>query len=161
IAKTVSLYKIKPDGSLEDSPVSYSSDRTFDPLPELTVAGKEGYKVQGSSSAYWVAKSDVIIKHGKFDKVGGNLFDKDPTPADVVQTTLGDCYLQASIASIASQNPSLIKEMMRDNGDDSVTVRLYKVDDTDAKNHKFDPQYFRVEKSVPKDSTGKEVYNAG
>ena len=43
---------------------------------------------------------------------------------------------------------------MRDNGDDSVTVRLYKVDETDSKNHTFDEQYFKVEKSVPKDTTG-------
>jgi WXG100 family type VII secretion target len=46
-------------------------------------------------------------------------------PDDVEQGQLGDCYLLASLASIANQNPDMIEKMIRDNGDGSYTVTFY------------------------------------
>jgi len=46
-------------------------------------------------------------------------------PSDVTQGALGDCYLMASMAAIANQNPDLIQKLIRDNGDGTYTVTFY------------------------------------
>lgn len=47
-------------------------------------------------------------------------------PSDITQSyELGDCYLVASIAALALQNPELIKNMIRENGDGTYTVTFY------------------------------------
>jgi uncharacterized protein YukE len=46
-------------------------------------------------------------------------------PDDVSQGRVGDCYLLASLAAIASQEPDLIREIVQDNGDGTYTVTLY------------------------------------
>jgi YD repeat-containing protein len=52
--------------------------------------------------------------------------DTDPlsciTPKAITQGTIGDCYLEAVIASIAASNPGKIRQMIEDNGDGSFTV---------------------------------------
>jgi hypothetical protein len=157
----VPLQKVKPDGTLDAATVNFTKDVTLTTLVAATIDGKEGYTVKSGANTYWMPKDKVVVKTGKFEKVAGPLFPPDPEPAHVKQTTLGDCYLQAAVASVADKNPGLIKAMMRDNNDDSVTVRLYKVDDTDEKKHSFSAKYVRVEKSVPKNFEGQEIYNAG
>lgn len=47
------------------------------------------------------------------------------SPNDVDQQGLGDCYLIAAMAAIADQNPELIRNSIRDNGDGTYTVTLY------------------------------------
>ena len=44
---------------------------------------------------------------------------------DVVQGSIGDCYLAASLSALAHANPDLIKNAIKDNGDNTYTVRLY------------------------------------
>lgn len=46
-------------------------------------------------------------------------------PSDVTQGALGDCYLMASMAAIANQNPDLIQKLIHDNGDGTYTVTFY------------------------------------
>jgi len=53
------------------------------------------------------------------------LFSRDPSPDDVAQGYIGDCWLVSSLAAIAASNPDKIKEMMHQNDDNTVTVRLY------------------------------------
>ncbi|MFD3164219.1 WXG100 family type VII secretion target [Herpetosiphon sp. NSE202] len=45
--------------------------------------------------------------------------------SDVKQGSLGDCYFMAALASVAQQNPNLIKNAIADNGDGTYTVTLY------------------------------------
>ncbi len=70
------------------------------------------------------------------------LFRFSPKPSDVMQGSLGDCYFVASLAAIAAQNPSIIRNAMRDNRDGTVTVRLF----TDN----CEPVYVTVDKAVPR-----------
>ena len=84
-----------------------------------TVKKKEAYT--------WISKKDEP------------LFAHEPSPNDVVQGSLGNCYFLATMSAIAEQNPDFIKGMMKDNGD-TVTVRFYE-------NGK--PLYVTVEKTVP------------
>ncbi|WP_083629280.1 eCIS core domain-containing protein [Tenacibaculum agarivorans] len=85
------------------------------------------------------------------------LFVGTPTIADVRQGNLGDCYLLAALISIVKTNPDFIKDMMRDNGNGTVTVKLFDIDTkvTPAESGKgstvdysFIPRYINVRKSV-------------
>ncbi len=75
--------------------------------------------------------SDKFRINGNEKIEDGDLFvkgygdDSEIHPNDVTQGGLGDCYLIATMASIADQNPDLIKSAVRDNGDGTYTVTLY------------------------------------
>lgn len=47
---------------------------------------------------------------------------------DVTQGAIGDCYLMASLAAIARQDPQAIRRMIRPNDDGTYTVTLYERD---------------------------------
>ncbi len=53
------------------------------------------------------------------------LFPHDPTLRDLTQGAAGDCFFIAALASIVAREPDLIKRMMQDNGDGTVTVNFY------------------------------------
>jgi len=48
-----------------------------------------------------------------------------PSMNDVNQGYLGDCYLLASLAEVARQNPSLIQSMITNNGNNTYGVRFF------------------------------------
>jgi uncharacterized protein YukE len=52
--------------------------------------------------------------------------ESDILPSDVHQGRVGDCYLMASLAAIAVQDPDVIRRMIRDNGDGTYTVTLHR-----------------------------------
>lgn len=147
---------------------AWSELTTTDPLiiTDKTAGSGGLFMAWSSAKKAWVAfkasQAETVNQSG-FKPVDTPLFPEDdpPSAAHVKQTTLGDCYLQAALASIAAQNPSYIKDMMRDSTDGTVAVRLYEVDQSDHQNHKFKPKFIRVEKSVPQNQYGREVYNAG
>ena len=53
------------------------------------------------------------------------LFPHDPCMNDVSQGGLGDCWFVNSISNMARLHPEKIRDMMMDNGDGTVTVRLF------------------------------------
>jgi hypothetical protein len=67
-----------------------------------------------------------------YTAIAGTPFVRGPSdatdidPNDVRQGNLGDCYLLASMAAIARQNPDAIRRLIRDNGDGTYTVTLYR-----------------------------------
>jgi hypothetical protein len=64
----------------------------------------------------------------KHKKAKEPLFQHTPVIGDVIQGQLGDCYLLAALSAILSMpdGPMIILHTMRDNGDGTVTLRLYK-----------------------------------
>jgi len=48
-----------------------------------------------------------------------------PSAKDINQGYLGDCYLLASLAEVASQNPNLVTSMFTSNGNNTYGVRFY------------------------------------
>lgn len=54
------------------------------------------------------------------------LFSHEPTLNDIQQGGVGDCYFQAAMADMVVSEPEKLKECMRDNGDGTVTVRLFR-----------------------------------
>lgn len=83
------------------------------------------------------------------------LFPHDPSATDISQGYLGNCYMVASFSGIAAKSPEKIKEMMKDNGDGTVTVRLYdRIPPVDQKEPKkdqdvYEPFYVTVKKEIP------------
>lgn len=77
------------------------------------------------------------------------LFTHRPNIKDVAQGDLGDCYLLAGLLSVVDQNAEEIMNIMKDNGDGTVTV-CFKREETDASGKtSFTPCYVTVRKTVP------------
>lgn len=55
----------------------------------------------------------------------GPVFVDEPSPTDVKQGAIGDCYFPAALAAIAHSKPDAIKDMIKDNGDGTYTVRFF------------------------------------
>jgi hypothetical protein len=65
-----------------------------------------------------------------YEDLAGDLFirgedDNDIHPSDIDQQGLGDCYLLASLAEIAQQNPELIRDVVRPNDNGTFTVTFF------------------------------------
>jgi hypothetical protein len=89
------------------------------------------------------------------------LFPSAPSGADIKQLGLGDCYLQALLINIAEQNPGHLTNMLRDNGNGTVTVRFYTVDETTPTAPAYAPEDIRINKSLPQTATGQALYQSG
>jgi Calpain family cysteine protease len=83
----------------------------------------------------------------RWERTKRPLFVGKPSPADIEQGALGDCYLLSTLISIADANPDAIENMMRDDGD-TVTVRLFDKDMSDPDKPRFVEKYVSVEKST-------------
>ncbi|MBF2052527.1 MAG: hypothetical protein IGS03_03570 [Candidatus Sericytochromatia bacterium] len=97
---------------------------------------------------YEVGRDQVKLSHKPDIPVHAPLFEGPVSVSDIRQGSIGDCYLIAGIYSIAQKNPQAIHEMMKDNGDGTVTVRLY---DKNKDTQQLEPIYITVDKSVPND----------
>jgi hypothetical protein len=94
-----------------------------------------GNLTPGSSAAQlntlidkWFLGADVPVLTStsySYQTALGNLFSGTPSFLDQKQGMLGDCYLIASLGSIAMVNPTAITNMFIDNGDGTFTVRFF------------------------------------
>ena len=62
----------------------------------------------------------------QFDPLTYPLFPHTPKKEDVVQVGLGDCYFLAALISVVNKSPAHFRSHMKDHGDGTVTVKLYK-----------------------------------
>jgi hypothetical protein len=94
-----------------------------------------GNLVAGATAAHlnklvdkWFLGADVPALTGagiSYQNAVGSLFVGAPSIDDARQGMLGDCYLIASLISIAQRNASAIQNMFIDNGDGTFTVRMF------------------------------------
>jgi len=129
---------------------------SFNTVYELVELDGQHYRVE--------AKPENITTGSLgYKPVGINapLFPHPPTPADIKQLGLGDCYLQAVLISIAVSNPAHLQHMLTDNGDDTVSVRFYTVDETHPNAPVFTEKVIRVNKTLPETATGQALYQGG
>lgn len=90
------------------------------------------------------------------------LFTHRPNIKDIAQGGLGDCYLLAGLISVVNQNPEEIMNIMKDNGDGTVTV-CFKLKEL-GKNGRvvFTPYYVTVKKTIPVFRRGeKDAFSRG
>lgn len=117
----------------------------------------EGEKIRGikpsrADDSLCSPIEDELIKNAP-------LFEHPPCVDDINQDTLGDCYLLATLISLINSpkyGPEFIMNMMHDNGDGTVTVRMHKFDVDlssvdDIKNIRA--VYCRVKKGVARNSS--------
>ena len=134
---------------------------------------KEAGRVRGGANrtevlrafTHWSAQEDTP------------LFSHEPTVNDLKQRFVSNCYMVAATAGVVNISPYLLKSCLRDNGDGTVTVRLYRrvarnrpqqetnqtdtlaeeeglegfeVDDAFAVEHVLEPVYVTVSKEIPR-----------
>lgn len=99
---------------------------------------------------------DSFGKIGRWVKTDDELFPHAPSPNDVKQGAINDCYVMSSLIALANTDPQKIRDAIRDNNDGTVTVRFF---DIDAATNKKTPVYINVEKSVNKVG-GANVYSS-
>lgn len=78
------------------------------------------------------------------------LFPWKPCPSDLKQHMLGDCWLESALANLAYKRPDCIENSLRDNGNGTVTGRIFDRCDENG-NYLQTPQtrYYKVEKTIP------------
>jgi hypothetical protein len=82
-----------------------------------------------------------------YRKAQGVLFGANgPSPNDIAQGWLGDCYFMSSMGEIALQSPQTIQNMILDNGDGTDTVRFFEYN---ATNNTWQPDYVTVNLQLP------------
>lgn len=138
----------------------------------------------GESSGYLEVPSRIKPLHVEDNKIGLSageahkiakreyrdckdipLFTHRPSIKDVEQGGLGDCYLLSGLLSVVDQNPEEIMNIMRDNGNGTVTVcfKPARVEKTGLDEKKvFEPYYVTVEKTIPvKKKNENDIFSTG
>lgn len=101
----------------------------------------KGYVYTRDIASHFQARS-----HKALDE-NAALFPHPPSVRDIKQGAIGDCYFMAGLASIVAQKPEAVKDMIRDNGDGTVTVKLFDVKTAEGQKT-FAPKYLTFDKSV-------------
>jgi hypothetical protein len=113
-------------------------------------AGSSGSQLDKLVQKWFFGADHPTAMSGTTYKVAtGSLFPHAPTYADIVQGSVGDCYLLASLGEVALRDPKLIMNMFIVNGDGTYTV-------TFSNNGRAD--YVTVDSMLPVTSQGTYVY---
>jgi len=104
--------------------------------------------------------ADVTIgRFHSWKKTDDVLFPHVPSPNDVKQGVgVFDCYVLAALSRIAATDPQKIMDMMKDNGDGTVSVQFYA---KDYEKNNPQPVIVTVNKTVNQDAFGNNSYASG
>jgi hypothetical protein len=93
----------------------------------------------------------------QYETAQGQLFGPNgPSPNDIAQGVIGDCYFMSALGEVALQSPQTIQDMFIDNGDGTDTVRFYEYD---ATNNFWQADYVTVNLELPvRQANGKFVF---
>lgn len=149
------IWEIEDEGSWKASSIVLGKEK----IESISISGKEeSYMILDIKTTAGIRKGRAMIDQlalkAKFTNDGSKLYPHDiPVVEDVMQTDLGDCYLQAALASLASQDPIYIMEQLIYEMKDHIIVRLF------DKSNKAN--FIKVERSIPQTTEGKNLYNNG
>ncbi len=123
----------------------------LDRLPEETSAGKE----KGSH------RNAILTGFRTWKDLDADtpLFSHEPTINDLRQGKVSNCYMLASTTGLINLDPQIIKDCIKDNGDGTATVRLYKPSERTGAPPV--PVFVRIPKRVPKLVTGGDILSSG
>lgn len=110
--------------------------------PEGQYFDYAGREVEESGKTAGGVKRNTILRAISYwqDQKNTPLFSHEPTVNDLKQRTVSNCYMVASVAGLVALEPSLLKECIRDNGDGTVTVRLFEQMEVPAEKTEQKPQ---------------------
>lgn len=125
----------------------------------VEVYRKTGDKVEVTGKGYAFASHVTSHKQARSHKALGKdapIFPKEPSPKDIMQGKIGDCFFLAGLSSIVARDPSAVTKMIKDNGDGTVTVKMHDVVVSKERNEHgqeiekktFKPKYITFDKSV-------------
>jgi len=69
-----------------------------------------------------------------------------PSPADIRQGRVGDCYFLSALGAVLVKNPQIILNSIKDDGQGNVIVRFYH---KDIITNRMVPDYYKVKKTFP------------
>ncbi|MCR5278235.1 MAG: hypothetical protein K6E19_02230 [Lachnospiraceae bacterium] len=122
-----------------------------DHIPEETKAGKQ----KGSYRNAAINTARTWVNLG----ADTPLFAHEPTINDLRQGKVSNCYMLASTTGLINYDPQIIKDCLKDNGDGTVTVRLYKP--SERRDGLPVPMFVRIPKRIPKLITGGDILSSG
>jgi hypothetical protein len=85
---------------------------------------------------------------------GGKLFVDGVNFDDVVQGSIGDCYMVGAFSAVAKANPDAIKNAIKENADGTYTVRFFEKSSYGA----MKPVQITIDGDLPQSSTGSARY---
>ncbi|MBR5420200.1 MAG: hypothetical protein IK115_03520 [Lachnospiraceae bacterium] len=104
---------------------------------------------KGAIRNWFMTNSAACVWEDKSDEP---LFAHEPTINDLRQGKISNCYMLATVTKLIQYDPQAIKQVIRDNGDGSATVRLYNGDK---------PMFIRVDKKVAHLRSGGAIASEG
>ena len=156
---------------------------------EILDFSNEKPKETGGSGRGSSRNTAIRIFSGWKDQSDVPLFSHEPVVNDLKQRLVSNCYMMASVGGLVECDPTLIKQCIKDNGDGTVTVRLFErrvipqqkpqqeekkddaagegLDDFDVieadevEKTELVPIYVRVKKEVPRVMGGVDALSAG
>lgn len=118
-------------------------------MPRLTEAWVAQSQVAGLKKDPKVQDTSVAYKETE-----GELFGrKGPAIGDIRQGGLGDCFFLAAVGAIVADDPSAIKNSIRDNKDGTYSVRFFKSNGNAV--------WVTVDNDLPVDKNGNLAYAKG
>jgi len=139
--------------------VSTTPETPAAPAAPQAPAGDKFVQAKATGGGNGNPKIDVSSeKDAKYQHMDGVPFIKGNGDSNVVewndihQQDLGDCYFMSSLGEIAKQNPQLIQNAIKDNGDGSYNVRLYEKQGDGPFGwfgHHYEPKDIRVTPDFP------------
>ncbi len=105
---------------------SKASAETMQRLSEFTDEVQPAFDEVGGDDA---GDGTSPVDDAEYTEVPHELFVDGVDPHDVVQGSIGDCWLIASMAALANTNPDAISDLIQANPNGTYTVTLYDGDD--------------------------------
>ncbi|MFN8554695.1 MAG: C2 family cysteine protease [Candidatus Obscuribacterales bacterium] len=120
------LYKCRDDlRKLSDDELFSESETTKEDLREFDKLARQEPKNALVERVEWFLER---TNNSQRDTLPCSLYQDEANPCAsityraIMQGTIGDCYLEAVIASIAASSPGKIRDMIKDNGNGTYTV---------------------------------------
>ncbi len=111
-------------------------------------AGSSDSELTMLVSKWFLGTDHPFAWWSKYHQTDLPLFSDGASYQDIKQGDTGDCYLLASLAAVAKQDPQQIQDMFTDNGDGTYTVRFFR---------KGQAEYVTVDSYLP-EYQGNSIY---